>query len=65
MKELDALLSRHLQRMVDADAAAGEWADFEALLEREDDQLWDWLSGRFRPADPAIDELVQRIRSPA
>lgn len=65
MKELDALLAAHLQRLIEASASAAEWSAFEALLEREDDQLWDWLSGRLKPSDPNIDELVQRIRRPA
>jgi antitoxin CptB len=61
MKELDALLTRYLDGpLVSADRL--EWDRFEALLACEDDQLWDWLSGRLRPSERGLGELVDRIR---
>ena len=47
MKELDLLLERFISEhraALDAD----EWPELEALLETEDDMLWDWLQ------DPAV-----------
>jgi antitoxin CptB len=61
MKELDALLTRYLNGPL-ATAETAEWDRFERLLECEDDQLWDWLSGRIRPPDQVLGELVDRIR---
>lgn len=34
---------------------------FSELLECEDDQLWDWLSGRARPA-PELQVIVREVR---
>ena len=65
MKELDALLVAHLDRMLGGPTCDAPWQAFETLLDCEDDQLWDWLSGRIQPPDAATDELVQHIRRPA
>ncbi len=64
MRELDALLGAWLDR---------RWAQvdellqqaFERLLEQEDDQLWDWLLGRTRPADLNLARIVDDIREHA
>ena len=37
-------------------------ADFERLLEVEDDRLWDWLSGR-TPPEPELESIVEAIRA--
>lgn len=42
MKELDVLLERFIDHHEDR-LAQGEWPEFEALLETEDDRLWAWL----------------------
>jgi antitoxin CptB len=42
MKELDVLLERFIT-FNEASLAEGAWPEFEALLETEDDKLWDWF----------------------
>jgi antitoxin CptB len=61
MKELDVLLERFLERQHQP-LADGRWPEFEALLEAEDDLLWDWLQNPASgPAAPYRD-LLERIR---
>lgn len=60
MRELDQLMLRYLDgRWPQADAV--ERADFERLLETEDDRLWRWCMGREACSDPALAALMQRI----
>ncbi|MFC4727554.1 succinate dehydrogenase assembly factor 2 [Coralloluteibacterium thermophilus] len=60
MRELDRLLERWLdQAWAGADAARR--ADFERLLETEDDRLWRWFMGKERPDDDALARLVADI----
>ena len=63
MRELDVLLSDWLTRCF---PESGEplQEDFAALLECEDDRIWDWLTGRY-PPEPRFTELVQRLREHA
>lgn len=57
MKELDVLLERFLERE-SAALAAGDWPQFEQLLETEDDLLWAWLrDGSAAGAAPFTDLL--------
>lgn len=63
MKELDFMLNRFVDRHWEASSEA-ERAQLWQLLECEDDQLWDWLSGRFTCPDENLSELVERIRQP-
>jgi len=60
MKELDVLLEAFIagQREV---LLAGGWPGLEQLLGEEDDVLFDWISGRNLPADPAMLELIRRL----
>jgi len=61
MRELDVMLSRFLEggyQRLDQEARER----FAALLEREDDQLWDWLSGRVEPEEQGIAAIVEQIR---
>ncbi len=62
MLELDLMLSRlvdrHGQAMSDA-----ELQTLMQLLECEDDQLWDWMTGRGQPEDSRMKQLVQQIRA--
>ena len=60
MRELDQLMLRYLDRRwpVADDAERGV---FLRLLDCEDDKLWAWCMGRDRPAEPDLDDLVQRI----
>ena len=54
---LAAFVARESEALAD-----GHWAGFEALLQTEDDQLWDWLQGRGRPEDSEIGEIIEAIR---
>ena len=61
MKELDVLLENFLQRH-GRELSQGKWPEFEALLDSEDDQLWDWLQyPSSRQAGP-YEALLSRIR---
>ncbi len=64
MQEMDILLLRWLDQCW-AEASPQQQASFESLLASEDDQLWDWLSGRTQPEQPELAELVERIRNAA
>ncbi|HEX5960813.1 MAG TPA: succinate dehydrogenase assembly factor 2 [Rhodanobacteraceae bacterium] len=61
-RELDALLTGWLDRHAAADPAALQ--SFDALLDRQDPELWDWLMGHAEPprADwgAILDEIRQR-----
>ncbi|MEM9301097.1 MAG: succinate dehydrogenase assembly factor 2 [Pseudomonadota bacterium] len=60
-QELDRLLgefaAQHYESLDDETRAT-----FVALLETEDDQLWDWFIGRAAPPREDFEQLVQRIR---
>ena len=43
----------------------GGWPDLEALLEQEDDVLFDWISGRNLPADTALLNLIKTLTNAA
>ena len=64
MKELDLMLERFLDRQ-GPDLIGGGWPELEALLDAEDDRLWDWLR------DPSADDaapyrrLLENIRGDA
>ena len=60
MKELDVLLERFLVRQANA-LRDGRWPELEALLDTEDDCLWDWLQGRAAPPKDWC-ELIDVIR---
>ena len=64
MRELDALLrgfaDRHAATLTEAEITA-----FEAILELPDPTLHAYLLDSRAPADPAIAELLERIRAGA
>ena len=60
MRELDVLLERWLDQCWQQ-APAPERACFERLLACEDDQLWDWVTGRGRPDDAELQDFVERM----
>ncbi|MEJ2534183.1 MAG: succinate dehydrogenase assembly factor 2 [Gammaproteobacteria bacterium] len=64
MKELDLMLAAFVARESEA-LADGHWPAFEAFLQTEDDQLWDWLQGRGRPEDAEIGEIIDALRGGA
>ncbi len=57
------MLNRFVDRHWES-ASEAQRAQLWQLLECEDDQLWDWLSGRFACPDESLSELVERIRQP-
>lgn len=60
MKELDVLLEAFLERHAGA-LARGEWPQMDILLEEEDDVLFDWISGRNLPSEPALLNLIETL----
>ncbi len=61
MKELDVLLERYFEAEFDA-LDVNDQALFYALLQHEDPDLHAWMLGRVAAPDPALQELVTRIR---
>ena len=62
MRELDQLLGWYLdERYEKVDDAAK--AAFAALLEQQDPQLWNWLSGQITPAQADWRSIVDEIRN--
>ena len=64
MKELDVLLEAFLESQAEV-LHAGGWPEIESLLSREDDVLFDWVSGRNLPADPAVLRLIKALTNAA
>jgi antitoxin CptB len=62
MREMDMLLERWLDRHY-TDASLQTKASFTALLQTEDDVLWDWLMGNGAPVEPERALLIDAIRS--
>ena len=60
MRELDQLMLRYLDCRW-AQAPAAERADFERLLEVEDDRLWRWVMGREAVQDPDLARILEHI----
>lgn len=61
-RELDRLLGWWLdERHALADEAVR--ADFAALLEVPDPDLWDWLTGKGTPPEPRLAALIDDIRA--
>ena len=62
MRELDQLLGWWLEtRYPQADNV--EKAAFSTLIEEQDPQLWDWLSGRDAPQNPDVRRIINEIRN--
>ena len=62
MLENDLLLSRFLDACGDS-LTEHDVADLDRLLELSDNALWDVVSGRGEPDDPALAPLVARLRA--
>lgn len=60
MKELDVLLEAFLVKQADP-LFEGAWPELEGLLSLEDDVLFDWVSGRNLPSDPAVLKLMKTL----
>ncbi|MBK6631760.1 MAG: succinate dehydrogenase assembly factor 2 [Betaproteobacteria bacterium] len=59
--ELDLVFLRYWQRVGD-DLDAGDEAALALLLEMEDHDLWELVSGRRETADPQLSGLVEQLR---
>ena len=64
MKELDILLLGYLEQYYDT-APAEERRIFADLLELQDPQLHAYLIGRQTPSDPAVAQVIGKIRAAA
>ena len=64
MKELDVLFETFFAQQADS-LASGGWPQLEGFLEQEDDVLFDWISGRNLPVDPAVLMLINTITNVA
>ena len=62
MKEVDVLLLAYLERRY-ATAPAEERRIFADLLELQDPQLHAYLIGLEAPADPAVAQVIGKIRA--
>ena len=60
MMELDLILQPFVENTFDS-LPEDDQLRFEALLEREDQQLFVWLMKREQPADPDTQRIVQII----
>lgn len=65
MKELDILLQRFVDHHQES-LAQGGWPEFEALLQTEDDVLWDWFQNpsiaEARPYQPLLKSIFRAPR---
>lgn len=64
MKELDILLEGFVERQAVSLAANG-WPEFEALLQCEDDRIWDWLQDPAHPGANGFQAVLIEIRGGA
>ena len=62
MRELDQLLGWYLDARY-AQADAEKKASFSSLLEQQDPDLWNWLSGRDVPPQLDWQSIVDEIRT--
>ena len=60
MKELDMLFEAFFAEQA-SHLLNGAWPELEALLEQEDDVLFDWVSGRNLPAEPTMLALIKAL----
>lgn len=61
MKELDVLLEAFLAKHEES-LKSGAWAEFETLLDEEDNQLWDFLQKPERNGTCQFAPLIDAIR---
>ncbi len=62
MKELDVLFEAFFEKQA-GPLLDGAWPQLESLLGQEDDVLFDWVSGRNLPADPAVLTLINTLKN--
>ena len=61
MKELDVIFESFFKKYP-AEIEAGKWPLLEDLLIQEDDVLFDWVSNRNLPDNPALIELIKILK---
>ncbi len=67
MRELDVLLGRWLDDRWPS-ASADLRVAFDVVLDREDDEIWDWLMGRACPEstlEPLIRDICEHCIGPS
>jgi len=64
MKELDVLFEAFFVKQA-GPLLNGAWPELESLLGQEDDVLFDWVSGRNLPSDPAVLALINTLTNAA
>lgn len=62
MKELDVVLSRYLEQHYPSDSSADQ-AQFRALLQMPDPDLYNLVLGRETATEPEIARFLQRLRA--
>jgi len=62
MKELDVLFESFFARQAEP-LLDGAWPQLEVMLGQEDDVLFDWISGRNLPKDPAMLLLINALKN--
>ncbi len=60
MKELDLLLERYLDNHY-AEAEASEQQAFQDVLDLQDPQLFDYITERDTPSDPAMAQVIRKL----
>jgi len=60
-KELDVVLTHFLDSRYE-DLSDFELTEFNELLDRQDTQLWYWLSGQKEPEEASLQNLIKQIR---
>lgn len=62
MKELDVLFEAFFSKQSEP-LCDGAWPELEVMLGQEDDVLFDWISGRNLPKDPAMLNLINTLKN--
>lgn len=62
MKELDVLFESFFAQQ-SKPLMNGAWPELEIMLGQEDDVLFDWISGRNLPNDPAMLFLINTLKN--
>jgi len=60
--ELDLVLASFVRENLHK-LAGSELETFSRLLEADDTDLWDWISGRTEPLDPTLAGMITRLRA--
>jgi antitoxin CptB len=60
--ELDLVLTAFLQEGY-AQLGTAEKATFVRMLDADDNDLWDWISARQDPPEPAMSTVIERLRA--